>query len=98
MILKINLRGLEEFKYLKLENGQYFLAKNKRYCWMKAIYNGYAYSVVERYIKTELEYLRNEIVNERISYGEIAQLQSLAKYIDKDDVLLLEWAGVKERC
>jgi len=43
-----------------------------------------------------LEYLRNEILHERISYGEIAELQSLVKYIDKDDTLLLQWAGVEE--
>lgn len=47
-------------------------------------------------IKKRLEYLRGEIRAERISYGEIAELQSLAKYIDKGDVELLEWAGVKE--
>lgn len=47
-------------------------------------------------IKERLEYLRGEIKAERISYGEIAELQSLAKYIDKGDVLLLEWAGVPE--
>ena len=44
-----------------------------------------------------LEYLRGEIEKECISYGEIAELQSLSKYIDKNDVLLLEWAGVKEK-
>lgn len=43
-----------------------------------------------------LEYLRGEIEAERISYGEIAELQSLAKYIEPGDVLLLEWAGVEE--
>lgn len=47
-------------------------------------------------IKKRLEYLRQEIEAERISYGEIAELQSLAGYIDKDDVQLLEWAGVPE--
>lgn len=47
-------------------------------------------------IKDRLEYLRGEIVAERISYGEIAELQSLADYIDKGDTLLLEWAGVPE--
>ena len=46
--------------------------------------------------KERLEYLRGEIKAERISYSEIAELQGLAKYIDKDDVLLLEWAGVPE--
>jgi hypothetical protein len=47
-------------------------------------------------IKKRLEELRKEIENETISYGEIAELQSLVKYIDPSDVLLLEWAGVPE--
>ena len=48
-------------------------------------------------IKARLEYLRREIIAERISTGEIAELQSLAKYIEPGDVLLLEWAGVPEK-
>jgi hypothetical protein len=48
-------------------------------------------------IKQRIEELRVEIQNERISYGEIFELQSLAKHIDKGDVQLLEWAGVKEK-
>ena len=47
-------------------------------------------------IKERLEYLRGEIRAEQISYGDIAELQKLAKYIDKGDVELLEWANVKE--
>lgn len=47
-------------------------------------------------IKDRLEYLRGEIEAERISYGEISELQSLAEYIEPDDVLLLQWAGVPE--
>ncbi len=47
-------------------------------------------------IKTRLEYLRAEIKAERISYAEIAELQDLAEHIDKDDVQLLQWAGVPE--
>lgn len=43
-----------------------------------------------------LEHLRGEIEAERISYGEIAELQSLAEFIEPGDVLLLEWAGVPE--
>ncbi len=43
-----------------------------------------------------LEYLRSQIEAERISYGEIAELQSLTTYIDPSDVVLLEWAGVPE--
>ena len=46
--------------------------------------------------KERLEYLRGEIRAERISYGEIAELQSLAEHIDPGDVELLEWAGVPE--
>jgi hypothetical protein len=46
--------------------------------------------------KERLEYLRQEIRAERISYGEIAELQSLREYIDSGDVELLEWAGVLE--
>lgn len=46
--------------------------------------------------KARLEYLRGEIEAERISYGEIAELQDLAPYIDKDDTVLLEWVGVPE--
>ena len=48
-------------------------------------------------IKNRLEYLRGEIEAERISYGELAELQSLTKYIKPGDVQLLEWAGVPER-
>ena len=47
--------------------------------------------------KDRLEYLRGEIEAERISYGEIAELQGLAEYIDPSDTVLLEWAGVPER-
>jgi len=45
-----------------------------------------------------LEYLRSQIEDENISYGEIAELQSLAEYIDPSDTLLLEWAGCCEGC
>ena len=47
-------------------------------------------------IKQRLEYLRGEIENERISTGEIMELQSLVNYIDPGDVCLLEWAGKPE--
>jgi hypothetical protein len=46
--------------------------------------------------KARLEYLRGELRAERISYGEIAELQSLAEHIEKGDVELLEAAGVPE--
>lgn len=47
-------------------------------------------------IKERLEYLRGELRAERISYGELAELQSLAAHIDPSDVELLEAAGVPE--
>lgn len=47
-------------------------------------------------IKERLEYLRGEIRAERISYGEIAELQSLSEHIEAGDVELLEPAGVPE--
>jgi|TARA_R110000868_G_scaffold147711_7_gene369295 hypothetical protein len=53
-------------------------------------------SVDLKQIKARLEYFRREIQAEGISYGEILELQLLAEYIDKDDVLLLQWAGIGE--
>jgi hypothetical protein len=47
-------------------------------------------------IKDRLEYLRGEIEAERISYGEIAELQDLAKFIEPGDTLLVQWAGIPE--
>ncbi len=47
-------------------------------------------------IKSRLEYLRQEIKAERISTGEILELQSLVNYIEPCDVELLEWDGVPE--
>jgi hypothetical protein len=43
-----------------------------------------------------LEYLRAELRAERLSWGELAELQSLAPHIAADDVELLEAAGVPE--
>lgn len=40
---------------------------------------------------------RGALRAERISYGELAELQTLAKYIDPSDVELLEAAGVPEK-
>jgi hypothetical protein len=48
-------------------------------------------------IKKRLQYLRGKINKENISYGEIAELHGLARYIDRNDTLLLEWAGVPEK-
>jgi hypothetical protein len=43
-----------------------------------------------------LEYLRGELRAERISYGELSELQNLAGYIEPGDTELLEPAGVPE--
>ena len=48
------------------------------------------------YPKDRLEYLRQELRAERISMGELAELQDLAEYIEPGDVELLEAAGVPE--
>lgn len=47
-------------------------------------------------IKKRLEYIREEIQNERVSYGEITELQTLKSYIDKDDTELLQWLEFTE--
>jgi hypothetical protein len=43
-----------------------------------------------------LEELRAELRAERISYGELAELQSLAEHIDPNDVELREAIGLDE--
>ena len=53
-------------------------------------------SVKERAAKKRLEELRIELRREMISYGELAELESLKHYIDKDDVELREAAGIPE--
>lgn len=47
-------------------------------------------------MKQRLEEIREEIRSERVSIGELIELRSLIEYIEKDDVELLEWAGVPE--
>ena len=49
-----------------------------------------------RYPKERLEELRTELRGERISYGELFELQSLVEHIDSNDVELLQAAGVPE--
>ena len=46
--------------------------------------------------QVRLEYLRGEIRAEQISMGELIELQGMANLIDRDDIELLEWAGVPE--
>lgn len=43
-----------------------------------------------------LEEIREELNNETISYGELAELQELTEFIEEGDVQLLEAAGVPE--
>lgn len=47
-------------------------------------------------IQSRLEEIRTAIRNERVSYGELAELESLSGYIKEGDVELLEWACVTE--
>ena len=47
-------------------------------------------------IQERLEELRTELRAERISYGELAELQFLSEHIDESDTELLQWAGVPE--
>lgn len=47
-------------------------------------------------IAERLEYLRGELRAERMSWGELHELQGLAEHIDPGDVELLEAAGVPE--
>lgn len=54
-------------------------------------------SMTAKEIKQRLEYLWRELRAERISYGELSELQALAGHIRPDDVELLEAAGVPER-
>jgi len=51
----------------------------------------------KRGILARLEYLRREILAERISYMEIQELHELRDHIDPDDTLLREWAGIPEK-
>jgi hypothetical protein len=46
--------------------------------------------------KERLEEIREELDNESVSYGELAELQELAEHIEEGDVQLLEAAGVPE--
>ena len=51
---------------------------------------------METEIMERLEYLREELRAERISYGELLELESLREFIDASDVELLEASGVPE--
>lgn len=53
-------------------------------------------SAMKNHLHDRLEYLRSQIRAERISYGELAELQSLADFIEPGDVELAEPAGIDE--
>jgi hypothetical protein len=44
--------------------------------------------------KLRLEYLRAELRAERLSWGEVLELQDLVEHVDVSDMELLEAAGV----
>ena len=44
----------------------------------------------------ELEYIRQELRAERVSYNELLRLQTLSSFISDGDVELLEAAGIPE--
>ena len=48
------------------------------------------------FTKLRLEFLRNKLRTESISYDELVELQSLVASVDPGDVELLEAAGVPE--
>ena len=47
-------------------------------------------------IQDRLQKIRDEIELEQVSYGELAELQRLAAFVDPADTLLREWAGFAE--
>jgi hypothetical protein len=48
-------------------------------------------------IKARLEYLRGQVRAERLSWGEVAELQGLADHVEPGDAELAEWAGIDEQ-
>ena len=55
-----------------------------------------AMATIDPNVASRLEYLRSQIDAECISYSEIAELESMAEYIESGDTQLMEWAGVQE--
>jgi len=81
---------------MKRPEGNYknLLTSRKEYTDLETelIILGYDLEVINQ----RLEYLRTELRNECISYGELSELYGLAEYIDPNDMELLEAAGVPE--
>lgn len=78
------------------DNGHYDIDLSKDLPLPKLKITPLSSNLVRATIKARLEYLRQELRAGTMSYGEIAELQSLAEYIDKGDVELLEATGVPE--
>ncbi len=53
-------------------------------------------SMTRKQIKQRLEQIRTELRAERISYGELYELEALSKHIAPGDVELAEAAGIPE--
>lgn len=41
--------------------------------------------------KKRVSEIREEIINQRVSYGELLELYSLREYIDPNDTELMQW-------
>ena len=48
-------------------------------------------------VKKRLEYLRAKVRKESITYGDLVNLELLVKYIEPNDLELLQAAGVSEK-
>lgn len=51
---------------------------------------------IPKIIKNRLEYLRQELKNECISYGELIELENLKDYIEEGDIELLQAINIEE--
>lgn len=87
-VLPMRIAAVDEAEARKAAVAQVELDQDvwKRYEWLGEVEG----------VTGRLEYLRGELRAERISMGELAELQGLADEIDPGDVELLEAAGVPE--
>ena len=79
-----------ELKRIKKQNTE--AKKHKPYF----ITENHSFDLLPTPQQDRLEYLRKELRAERISYGELAELHSLAAYIEPNDVEVLEAAGAPQ--
>lgn len=79
------------------KNDQFMIKHSSGHCvGLTDDYKPKDFFIFKSYEELRLEHLRGELRAGTMSYGELAELQSLVKFIDKDDVELLEAAGVPE--